>query len=61
VLHQGKIAEMATGEGKIARRDAALYLTHAWRVECAHLVPVNNYLGAGATRSGWVICSNGSA
>ncbi len=43
VLHQGKIAEMATGEGKTLVATLALYL-HALPETGAHLVTVNNYL-----------------
>ena len=43
VLHQGKIAEMATGEGKTLVATLPLYL-NALAGEGAHLVTVNNYL-----------------
>jgi preprotein translocase subunit SecA len=43
VLHQGKIAEMATGEGKTLVAVLALYL-NALPGLGAHLVTVNNYL-----------------
>ena len=43
VLHQGKIAEMATGEGKTLVAVLPLYL-NALPGEGAHLVTVNNYL-----------------
>ena len=49
VLHEGKIAEMRTGEGKTLVATAPLYL-NALRGEGAHLVTVNDYLariGAG--------------
>jgi preprotein translocase subunit SecA len=43
VLHQGKIAEMATGEGKTLVATLPFYL-NALPGEGAHLVTVNNYL-----------------
>jgi preprotein translocase subunit SecA len=43
VLHQGKIAEMATGEGKTLVATLPLYL-NALPGSGAHLVTVNNYL-----------------
>lgn len=43
VLHQGKIAEMATGEGKTLMATAPLYL-RALTGKGAHLVTVNDYL-----------------
>ena len=43
VLHQGKIAEMKTGEGKTLVATLALYL-NALAGEGAHLVTVNDYL-----------------
>lgn len=43
VLHQGKIAEMATGEGKTLVAVAPLYL-NALAGRGAHLVTVNDYL-----------------
>ncbi len=43
VLHQGKIAEMATGEGKTLVATLALYL-NALPGKGAHLVTVNDYL-----------------
>src|SRR2546430_14727775 len=43
VLHQGKIAEMATGEGKTLVAPLPLYL-NALAGRGAHLVTVNNYL-----------------
>ena len=43
VLHRGKIAEMATGEGKTLVAVLALYL-NALAGNGAHLVTVNNYL-----------------
>lgn len=49
VLHEGKIAEMRTGEGKTLVATAPLYL-NALKGEGAHLVTVNDYLariGAG--------------
>jgi len=43
VLHQGKIAEMKTGEGKTLASTLALYL-NALKGEGVHLVTVNDYL-----------------
>ena len=43
VLHQGRIAEMATGEGKTLVATLPLYL-NALAGRGAHLVTVNNYL-----------------
>ena len=43
VLHQGKIAEMATGEGKTLVATLPLYL-NALTGKGAHLVTVNDYL-----------------
>ncbi len=43
VLHQGKIAEMATGEGKTLVATMPLYL-NALTGKGAHLVTVNDYL-----------------
>ena len=43
VLHQGKIAEMKTGEGKTLTATLALYV-HALSGKGAHLVTVNDYL-----------------
>src|SRR5207244_8162301 len=43
VLHQGKIAEMATGEGKTLVATLPLYL-NALAGRGGHLVTVNNYL-----------------
>ena len=43
VLHQGKIAEMATGEGKTLASTAPIYL-NALEGKGAHVVTVNEYL-----------------
>ncbi len=43
ILHQGKIAELKTGEGKTMVAALALYL-NALEGEGAHLVTVNDYL-----------------
>ncbi len=43
VLHEGKIAEMKTGEGKTLTASLAMYL-NALTGEGAHLVTVNDYL-----------------
>ena len=59
VLHQGKIAEMATGEGKTLVATLPLYL-NALTGRGAHLVTVNNYL-ARRDRSGWATSTAGSA
>ncbi len=45
VLHQGKISEMKTGEGKTLTATLALYL-NALTGKGAHLVTVNDYLAA---------------
>ena len=45
VLHQGKIAEMKTGEGKTLVATMPLYL-NALREKGAHLVTVNDYLAS---------------
>lgn len=45
VLHQGKISEMKTGEGKTLTATLALYL-NALSGKGAHLVTVNDYLAA---------------
>src|SRR5438309_5025987 len=51
VLHQGKIAEMKTGEGKTLVASLALYL-NALPGEGVHLVTVNDYLGR--RDAGWM-------
>ena len=43
MLHEGKIAEMATGEGKTLVATLPIYL-NALPAEGVHLVTVNNYL-----------------
>lgn len=45
VIHQGRIAEMKTGEGKTLMATLALYL-NALERKGAHLVTVNDYLAA---------------
>jgi len=45
VLHQGKIAEMRTGEGKTLTATLAMYLNAVAR-KGAHLVTVNDYLAS---------------
>src|SRR5699024_517024 len=45
VLHQGRIAEMRTGEGKTLTATLPLYL-NALEGKGAHLVTVNDYLAA---------------
>ena len=51
VLHQGKIAEMATGEGKTLVATLPVFL-NALTGNGVHVVTVNDYL-ASATRNGW--------
>src|SRR2546427_4560900 len=51
VLHQGKIAEMKTGEGKTLVASLALYL-NALAGEGVHLVTVNDYLAR--RDAGWM-------
>jgi preprotein translocase subunit SecA len=51
VLHQGKIAEMKTGEGKTLVATLPAYL-NALTGKGVHIVTVNDYL-ARATRNGW--------
>jgi preprotein translocase subunit SecA len=51
VLHQGKIAEMKTGEGKTLVASLALYL-NALAGKGAHLVTVNDYLAR--RDAGWM-------
>ncbi len=48
-LHQGAIAEMATGEGKTLVATLALYL-NALGGEGAHIITVNDYLAARDTQ-----------
>src|SRR5258706_1087431 len=51
VLHQGKMAEMKTGEGKTLTASPALYL-NALPGEGVHLVTVNDYLAR--RDAGWM-------
>src|SRR4030088_998413 len=51
VLHQGRIAEMKTGEGKTLVASLALYL-NALEGKGAHLVTTNDYLAK--TGAGWM-------
>src|SRR5436190_17659761 len=51
VLHQGKIAEMKTGEGKTLAASLALYL-NALAGKGVHLVTVNDYLAR--RDAGWM-------
>src|SRR5207253_8273417 len=51
VLHQGKISEMKTGEGKTLVASLALYL-NALEGKGAHLVTTNDYLAK--TGAGWM-------
>jgi preprotein translocase subunit SecA len=55
VLHQGRIAEMKTGEGKTLVATLPAYL-NALTGRGVHIVTVNDYL-AGATPSGWARCT----
>ena len=50
-LHQGKIAEMRTGEGKTLMATLPVYL-NALAGKGVHVVTVNDYLAA-ATPNGW--------
>ena len=52
VLHRGRIAEMATGEGKTLVATLPLYL-NALAGRGAHLVTVNDLPGAPAMPNGW--------
>ena len=52
VLHQGKIAEMKTGEGKTLVATLPALPERAARARASHVVTVNDYLGR-ATPSGW--------
>ena len=52
VLHQGKIAEMKTGEGKTLVASLALYL-NALAGKGVHLVTVNDYLAR--RDAGWML------
>ena len=45
ILHEGKIAEMKTGEGKTLTATLAVYL-HALAGKGAHVVTVNDYLAS---------------
>jgi preprotein translocase subunit SecA len=51
VLHQGKIAEMKTGEGKTLLATLPLYL-NALEEKGAHLITVNDYLAR--VGAGWM-------
>jgi len=56
VLHQGKIAEMKTGEGKTLASTMPAYL-NALEGKGVHIVTVNDYL-ARRDRDGWVLYTN---
>jgi preprotein translocase subunit SecA len=56
VLHQGKIAEMATGEGKTLVATLPVYL-NALTGKGVHVVTVNDYL-ARRDASGWARCTS---
>jgi preprotein translocase subunit SecA len=55
VLHQGRIAEMKTGEGKTLAATLPVCL-NALTGKGVHVVTVNDYLAKRATRSGWASC-----
>jgi preprotein translocase subunit SecA len=59
VLHDGKIAEMRTGEGKTLTATLPVYL-NALSGKGVHVVTVNDYL-ASATPSGWGASTTSSA
>ena len=59
VLHNGKIAEMRTGEGKTLVATLPVYL-NALAGKGVHVVTVNDYL-ASATPSGWAGSTASSA
>jgi preprotein translocase subunit SecA len=59
VLHEGKIAEMKTGEGKTLVATLPVYL-NALPAKGVHVVTVNDYL-APATRNGWARSTASSA
>ena len=52
VLHEGKIAEMKTGEGKTLAATMPLYL-NALEGKGCHVVTVNDYLAGRRLRHGW--------
>ena len=56
VLHKGKIAEMATGEGKTLVATLPVFLNALAR-KGVHMVTVNNYL-AKRDSNGWARCTN---
>jgi preprotein translocase subunit SecA len=56
VLHQGKIAEMQTGEGKTLVATLPVYL-NALSGKGVHLVTVNDYLQK-ETAHGWLLYLN---
>ena len=56
ILHQGRIAEMRTGEGKTLVSTLPAYL-NALEGKGVHVVTVNDYL-ATVMRSGWERCTN---
>ncbi len=58
VLHQGKIAEMATGEGKTLVSTLPAYL-NALAGEGVHIVTVNDYLARRDSEWNGPISSNG--
>jgi preprotein translocase subunit SecA len=58
-LHDGKIAEMRTGEGKTLMATLPVYL-NALAGKGVHVVTVNDYL-ARAMPSGWAGCTTSSA
>jgi len=60
VLHQGKIAEMRTGEGKTLVATLPAYL-NALPGKGTHIVTVNEYPRPAATRTGWDRSTSSSA
>ena len=52
VLHQGKIAEMRTGEGKTLMSTLPAYL-NALSGKGVHVVTVNDYLARECVQEGW--------
>jgi len=59
VLHEGRIAEMKTGEGKTLASTMPVYL-NALTGRGVHVITVNDYL-AKRTRTGWGLSMNSSA
>jgi preprotein translocase subunit SecA len=55
-LHNGKIAEMGTGEGKTLTATLPVYL-NALTGKGVHVVTVNDYLASRDAHSGWAGCT----